>query len=235
MNFAEFRSRAMRQHYPDYMGMFFSRLSIRVSYLFSFTSITPNELTTLSLVVALVGAVLIQDSNYWNRLSGIVFWFVAYVLDFCDGDIARYKNIKSEFGDWFDAVTDRVKDTGLFSAVTILVARESLSEVVVVIGMLALGGTIVHSYATTYGFKVIAASKSPADKFGNIGYPLVTFFLIIDMPVIFLLAMAILTLTTIALGIYTTLTHQSNEQVKDEGSRIPGSGFVGGTHLKQAT
>jgi phosphatidylglycerophosphate synthase len=225
----------MRQHYPDYMGVLFSRLSIRLSYLFSFTSITPNELTTLSLVAALAGAVLIQDSNYWNRLSGIVLWFVAYVLDFCDGDIARYRNMKSEFGDWFDAVTDRVKDTGLFAAVTMLVARGSLSTLVVVIGMVALGGTLVHSYAATYGFKAMGASKSPADKFGNIGYPLVTFFLIIDSPFIFLLIMAILTLTAIMLSIHTTLTHESNAQVEDKGHQIPGLGFMGGTYPKPAT
>ena len=183
--------------------MVFSKVSIRLSYLFARTSITPNQLTTLSTALALFACLLIPQPSYWNRILGIAIWFLGYIIDFCDGDVARYRNMKSEFGHWYDAVTDRLKDTGLFTAMTVLAFNSSHSALVMVAGLLALGGTITHSYAISYGFRANNRENGHLsfEKFGNAEYALMAFFIIIDAPVIFLVLVALETLGAVSLQI----------------------------------
>ena len=42
-------------------------------------------------------------------ISGILIQFV-FIFDCLDGQLARYRNAGSNFGAWYDRVTDRVKD-----------------------------------------------------------------------------------------------------------------------------
>lgn len=187
------------------MGMFFSRVSIRLSFLLAQTPLTPNQLTIMSTAVALLGTVMVQDSNYLVRVLGIVVWFFGYILDFADGEIARHKRMETEFGHWFDGVTDRIKDFGLYTAMTVLAARTSESMLVVVTGLMALGGAIVYSYASTYGFKATSVSVGPLDRFGNIYYGLMAVFIVLDRPFVFLAIVAFSSLGALALSICSTL------------------------------
>jgi phosphatidylglycerophosphate synthase len=192
MNFEEFSGKARKPHYTNYMAMVFSRVSIRLSYLFARTSVTPNQLTTLSTAIAVLACLLIIQPSYWIRLLAIAFWYFGYIVDFCDGDIARYRDVKTEFGHWYDGVTDRLKDVWLFTGMTILAFTESQSILIVAIGLLALGGTITHSYAVSYGFRVHnpASARISLEKFGHTDYVLLAFFIIVDLPYLFLTLVA---------------------------------------------
>ena len=71
---------------------------------------TPNKVSVLGLTVALGGAL----SFFLRRpVLGGTLAQVASVLDGSDGEIARLKNMQSEFGDFFDAVLDRYADSFL--------------------------------------------------------------------------------------------------------------------------
>lgn len=209
MNFEQFRARAGKPYYTNYMAMFFSNLSLRLSYLLIRTSVTPNQVTLLSTAIGLIGAATILSTNYWFRILGIVTWFVGYVLDFCDGEIARYKSMQSEFGHWFDEVTDRVKDVGLYTAITLLTARESSSMIAILLGLLALGGTIVYSYAITYRFHTARYDRKDAkgpspDKFGHVNYLVMAVLIGLDLPVLFLAFVTAVTYSSLTIKICTT-------------------------------
>jgi phosphatidylglycerophosphate synthase len=75
--------------------------------------------------------------------------YLGYVLSFCYGEIACYRNMRTEFGHCLDVATDRLKDVSLFTAVTLLAVRESRSTTVVFAGLLALGGTMVYAYSVS--------------------------------------------------------------------------------------
>lgn len=209
MNFGQFRARAGKPTYTNYMAMFFSNLSLRISYLLIRTSVTPNQVTLLSTIIGLIGAATILSANYWFRILGIIIWFVGYILDFCDGEIARYRSMQSEFGHWFDEVTDRVKDVGLYTAITLLTARESGSMIAILLGLLALGGTIVYSYAITYRFQTARHDRKDAkqpspDKFGHVNYLAMALLIGLDLPELFLAFVTAVTYSSLAIKIYTT-------------------------------
>jgi phosphatidylglycerophosphate synthase len=194
------------------MAMVFSNLSLRLSYVLIRTSVTPNQLTMLSTIIGLTGAAMILSTNYWLRILGIVIWFVAYVLDFCDGEIARYRRLQSEFGHWFDEVTDRVKDVGLYTAITLLAVRESSSVIAILLGSLALGGTIVYSYAVTYRFQTVGNDRKDGngpspDKFGHVNYLVMAVLVGFNLAGLFLAFVTAVTYSSLAIKIYRS--HQT--------------------------
>jgi len=206
LRYDDFRTRARpSEPYPDYMGRGFSKLSIRLSYILARTSVTPNQVTLLSTVVAFLAAAIIRSPTYWMRLVGVVVWFIGYILDLCDGDIARYRSMKSEFGHWFEAVSDRAKDLALLAAVTALAFSQVRASWVIWAGCLAVGGTLLHSYTITYGFKATKPFQpSPVAKFGQIHYVLMAAFVILNLVPIYLVIVSVTSLGAVALNVYST-------------------------------
>ncbi|MBI3591829.1 MAG: CDP-alcohol phosphatidyltransferase family protein [Candidatus Melainabacteria bacterium] len=72
--------------------------------------ITPNCITSSSLLVCVVSCILISTGiTHFLFLSAVLIQLV-FILDCLDGQLARYRNESSNFGAWYDRVTDRVKD-----------------------------------------------------------------------------------------------------------------------------
>jgi phosphatidylglycerophosphate synthase len=204
LHFAEFKQRARKTQYTNYMEIVFSRVSIRLSYLFAHTSITPNQLTVLATFIAILGAAMIQCATYYVRIMGIAVWYLGYVLDFCDGEIARYRNMQTEFGHWLDVVTDRLKDVSLFTAVTLLAVRESRSTTAVLAGLLALGGTMVYTYSVSARQSDKRTRQLSPDKFGNINYAVMAVLMLLNKPELFLYIVVLVTFLGLIFSIYST-------------------------------
>ena len=82
-------------------------LSVLISCRLAKFPITPNQISMVSFLFCLVAAWLFAAGGYLAlALGGLVAQF-ASVIDGCDGEIARLKFLKSDFGRWFDAVLDR--------------------------------------------------------------------------------------------------------------------------------
>ncbi|MFM7463843.1 MAG: CDP-alcohol phosphatidyltransferase family protein, partial [Actinomycetota bacterium] len=69
--------------------------------------ISPNLITLISLLVGFYAAYLFSQSQY---LAGAIFFQLSLIIDCSDGEVARYTRKFSDFGRWFDASTDRVKE-----------------------------------------------------------------------------------------------------------------------------
>jgi phosphatidylglycerophosphate synthase len=68
--------------------------------------ITPNMLTTVSLVLSVWGVYHINIGNY--RYGGILT-FIGYIFDCWDGYMARKYDMGTVFGDWYDHLSDIFK------------------------------------------------------------------------------------------------------------------------------
>ena len=80
--------------------------SYPVTRLLVHTPLTPNQITALSLVFGLAAGVICLKGDYQSLLIGSILFLVCYVLDNCDGEIARLKNMRSRFGMRFDTFVD---------------------------------------------------------------------------------------------------------------------------------
>jgi CDP-alcohol phosphatidyltransferase len=88
------------------------------------TSITPNQLTLVSLAVFVVAATLVALLESW--LGGVAAIFVlelSYLFDCADGMLARHKKIASKEGHLFDFFTDEMKAVLLVGALSVRIYR----------------------------------------------------------------------------------------------------------------
>ena len=68
--------------------------------------ITPNIITTMSLICGLSASALLYNKHYY---SACVLWIISYYLDNLDGYIARKYNQTSKIGDYYDHIADLIK------------------------------------------------------------------------------------------------------------------------------
>ena len=93
------------RHLSGWMTPFLARLPV-----------TANQVTTASLMVGLGSAwALMQGDRTWAIVGGALL-VMAYVLDNCDGEIARLKGQSSRFGMRFDSFVDWPVHAALFAA-----------------------------------------------------------------------------------------------------------------------
>ena len=71
------------------------------------TPVTPNQVSFLAFLIAAAAAALFYyDLNIW---AGVLVQ-ASSIVDGVDGDLARAKNMASQFGGFFDALLDRYAD-----------------------------------------------------------------------------------------------------------------------------
>ncbi len=75
--------------------------------------ISPNLITFVSLLIGFYSAYLFSQREY---LLGALLFQLSLIVDCSDGEVARYTRKFSNFGRWFDASTDRVKEYTVYAA-----------------------------------------------------------------------------------------------------------------------
>lgn len=75
--------------------------------------VTPNAITTLSLILGLLSAWLYALGGGATDLGGVLF-MLACLLDHADGELARMTGRTSAFGHYYDLIADALVLTALF-------------------------------------------------------------------------------------------------------------------------
>lgn len=122
-------------------------LSIRLSWLLAHTPITPNTITIVSFAIALIGAWLFTRQAYLPVLLAGILIQVASIIDGCDGEIARLKELGSRFGALLDTLLDRYADLAIAAGITYGFWLSHPQFWVWLAGIGALSGFLLASYA----------------------------------------------------------------------------------------
>ena len=78
--------------------------------------ITPNQVTALSLTFGLTSAWCFGLGTSAAGIVGGLLLIACYTLDNCDGEIARIKNLSSDWGAQFDDIADWLVDGAFFAS-----------------------------------------------------------------------------------------------------------------------
>lgn len=79
--------------------------------------IAAPDVTIISFVIGLVGAVGLMYPAWWARILAFVCIQLSFTFDCSDGEVARMTGRGSKFGIWFDSISDRTKEIVWFFAV----------------------------------------------------------------------------------------------------------------------
>jgi phosphatidylglycerophosphate synthase len=85
--------------------------------------LTPNQVTTASLVTALIAAGCAATGTRGGYVIAGVLLLVSFVLDCTDGQLARYSLQYSTLGAWLDATFDRAKEYAFYAGLALGAAR----------------------------------------------------------------------------------------------------------------
>ncbi|MFD2171680.1 CDP-alcohol phosphatidyltransferase family protein [Tumebacillus lipolyticus] len=93
-----------------YLGRCYTWLSTPITELAARMGLHPNAMTLISLVLGLTACGFFLNGDRTSLLIGAVILYVSYVLDWCDGQLARFTGKMSPFGGWLDQMCDRIKE-----------------------------------------------------------------------------------------------------------------------------
>tara|TARA_B110000503_G_scaffold12100_1_gene16354 strand:- start:2178 stop:2954 length:777 start_codon:yes stop_codon:yes gene_type:complete len=128
-------------------------LAIALNYfVVDFKWLTPNLITLLSFIVAILAAVLIIAGGTVNFFGAALLIHLSHILDCMDGQMARYRNTSSLAGSYFDKVTDQLQVTLWFGAVGYAAYAQSYDVVPVFLAFIGVSFYSLRGYSKYVAF-----------------------------------------------------------------------------------
>jgi phosphatidylglycerophosphate synthase len=137
--------------------------------------LTPNQVTTASLLTALIAAACAATGTRGGFIAAGVLLIGSFVLDCTDGQLARYSLQYSTLGAWLDATFDRAKEYAYYAGLALGAARGGDD-----VWALALGAMVLQTCRHVVDFSFneanhdATANTSPtaalSDKLDSVGW-----------------------------------------------------------------
>ncbi|MFF7094043.1 DUF5941 domain-containing protein [Streptomyces rubradiris] len=137
--------------------------------------LTPNQVTTASLLTALIAAGCAATGTRGGFVAAGVLLIASFVLDCTDGQLARYALKYSTLGAWLDATFDRAKEYAYYAGLALGAARGGDD-----VWALALGAMVLQTCRHVVDFSFneanhdATANTSPtaalSDKLDSVGW-----------------------------------------------------------------
>lgn len=106
-----------------FIARFDRTISSAVSRFLLKTPATPNQITTASLLLGILGCSLIATGWYRWQIAGALLLWSCCILDGCDGEVARLKLLCSKSGAAYDTSADNVAHLATFVGIAVGVYR----------------------------------------------------------------------------------------------------------------
>ncbi|HXV18965.1 MAG TPA: flippase-like domain-containing protein [Candidatus Omnitrophota bacterium] len=122
------------------------KISERLTLLLAKTSLTPNHVTAISLFFGLAAGAVFSYGSKSALLWGALFLHISFILDNCDGELARLKDQATSFGKSFDLLSDLTVDLAIWTGLAIGTARQGMFGHDVALWVLACAGSIINCF-----------------------------------------------------------------------------------------
>ncbi|GAB2611707.1 hypothetical protein GCM10027168_50730 [Streptomyces capparidis] len=124
--------------------------------------LTPNQVTTASLLVALAAAGCAATGTRPGLVAAGVLLLASFVLDCTDGQLARYSLQYSTLGAWLDATFDRAKEYAYYAGLALGAARGGED-----VWALALGAMVLQTVRHVVDFSFNETQRHTATAAGG--------------------------------------------------------------------
>ncbi|MFB7950821.1 DUF5941 domain-containing protein [Streptomyces sp. NPDC056045] len=114
---------AVKAHDGFFTTFFISPYSRYIARWCARRGLTPNQVTTASLLTALIAAGSAATGTRGGYVAAGVLLLLSFVLDCTDGQLARYSLQYSTMGAWLDATFDRAKEYAYYAGLALGAAR----------------------------------------------------------------------------------------------------------------
>lgn len=166
---------AVKAHDGFFTTFFISPYSRYIARWCARRGLTPNQVTTASLLTALIAAGSAATGTRGGYIAAGVLLLFSFVLDCTDGQLARYSLQYSTMGAWLDATFDRAKEYAYYAGLALGAARGGDD-----VWALALGAMVLQACRHVIDFSFneanhdAVANSSPtaalSDRLDSVGW-----------------------------------------------------------------
>ncbi|MFG3344407.1 DUF5941 domain-containing protein [Streptomyces sp. NPDC048018] len=152
---------AVKAHDGFFTTFFISPYSRYIARWCARRGLTPNQVTTASLLTALVAAGCAATGDRAGYVAAGLLLLLSFVLDCTDGQLARYSLQYSTMGAWLDATFDRAKEYAFYAGLALGAARDGDD-----VWALALGAMVIMTCRHVVDFSFNEANSGGAAAAG---------------------------------------------------------------------
>ncbi|MEU9618700.1 MULTISPECIES: DUF5941 domain-containing protein [unclassified Streptomyces] len=166
---------AVKAHDGFFTTFFISPYSRYLARWCARRGLTPNQVTTASLLTALIAAGSAATGTRGGYIAAGLLLLFSFVLDCTDGQLARYSLQYSTMGAWLDATFDRAKEYAYYAGLALGAARGGDD-----VWALALGAMVLQACRHVIDFSFneanhdAVANSSPtaalSDRLDSVGW-----------------------------------------------------------------
>lgn len=142
----------------NFIVLWMYRFSYPLAVIFTKLKLTPNQITTLSLIfsiVACVSLVFLESNMVFAAL-----WGISVILDLCDGTVARMNNNKSTSAFRYDHMSDLFK-------IYILTLSISLHFMDTTVWVMAVSASCLYLYNMVLTHDILKYKSKPNEKINS--------------------------------------------------------------------
>jgi len=152
------------------------KFSAYFTWLFLHTPIIPNQLTSLMILMGIIGGIFLGMDGYLNGLIGALFFQLFLILDCVDGEVARAKKIFSAKGKFLDYIANDIIFISIFSGLIFRIFNRDYkifdfslfhNPLVVIFGLSAVVFFLLSKISSYYA-KELDLGLSFKDKFSKV-------------------------------------------------------------------
>jgi phosphatidylglycerophosphate synthase len=133
------------------------------------TPVTPNQLTVLTLLVALAGAGLLAHGGAAAANWGAGIFALARFMDHFDGELARQKGMTSRLGYYLDYISGALSYGALFLCIGVGLRDSGLGQWAIALGAVGAFASAISMFAN---LDIDKHAKEPAEAGKDaVGYP----------------------------------------------------------------
>jgi len=112
-------------------------LSTYLTWLFLAARVSANQVTVLQMAVGVAGAAAVAWGDLWFQVAGLILVYLGFLLDNCDGEIARLTGEVSVTGQYLDTFCHHTVSTCLFTVPGVVAWRYSGRVETLLLGFMA--------------------------------------------------------------------------------------------------
>lgn len=136
----------MRKKREHLVSLIYRPLTERITKLLLKTNITPNQITLFGIIISLICGIFFSFGNYKNLIIAAILSQLTLVMDLLDGQVARYKNMQTMFGRWYDQIANKIMKFFMVLGATIGVYRITNNPIILVMGTMAIFNITIISF-----------------------------------------------------------------------------------------
>lgn len=128
--------------------IFHRKISIYLTKLFLHTAVTANQITYLAMLLGIIVAFLFLFNNFYSSLLAVLLFQLWALLDYVDGEIARYRGTSSILGLYLDRLNTSLVTPLIFLSISFRVYFELNNVVVFAFGFSSVISILLFSLVT---------------------------------------------------------------------------------------